>query len=350
MIEKSVNRVGIRPPDHGSGSRRDTSFTSCGRRTVRIVDSALYVPEGVVDNDHLSRLTGRPPDWFYRVSGIRERRRITTEDGVNELALRAVAPIAERNPVRLGEVDYIIACSYTPWDTIGTIAHVVQRHYRLGKARAVLLSAACSSVVNALELVAALFESGRAERVLMVAAEHNSLYCNDRDDQSGHLWGDGAAALLLEAGQGADHAAQFAVIDVHTAAHGHVGEGPNAVCLTPHRGGLHMPHGREVFANACRYMAASARELLSRNELDVGALRLFVPHQANRRIMDHVAKDLGLAADQMASTIEKLGNTGSASVLVTLITYLCRLQRDDLVLLTVFGGGYSSGAALLLTY
>ena len=112
---------------------------------MRIIDSASYVPEGVVDNDYFSRLTGRPSEWFRRISGIQERRRVTDEGGVNELALRAVAPIAERNPAALGEVDYIIACSYTPGDTIGTIAHVVQRHYRLGSARAVLLSAACSS-------------------------------------------------------------------------------------------------------------------------------------------------------------------------------------------------------------
>ena len=109
-----------------------------------------------------------------------------------------------------------------------------------------------------------------------------------------------------------------------------------------------MPHGREVFTNACRYMAASAVKLLSRNEIDVGALRLFVPHQANRRIIDHVANDLGLAPNQIASTIETFGNTGSASVLITLITFLSQLQRNDLVLLTVSGGGYSSGAALLL--
>jgi len=315
---------------------------------VRIIDSASYVPEGVVDNNYFSRLTGRSPEWFHRVSGIQERRRITTEGGVDELALRAVAPIAERNPIALGEVDYIIACSYTPWDTIGTIAHVVQQHYRLGSARAVLLSAACSSVVNAMEIVAALFESGRAQCVLLVAAEHNSLYCDDHNDQSGHLWGDGAAALLLKAKRGGNQIAQFAVVDVHTAGHGDIGEGPNAVRLNPKHGGLQMSHGREVFANACRYMAASASKILARNELEVGALRLFVPHQANRRIIDHVANDLGLAPDQIASTIETYGNTGCASVLITLVHHAASLQRNDLVLLTVFGGGYSSGSALLL--
>jgi len=286
---------------------------------VKIIDSATYVPEDVVDNAYFSRLTGRPPEWFLRISGIRERRRMTAEGGVNELAIRAVAPIAERNPQALEGIDYVIACSYTPWDTIGTITHVIQRHYRLANARAVLLSAACSSVVNAMEFVAALFESGRARRVLLVAAEHNSLYCDDRDDQSGHLWGDGAAVLLLEARRASDQASQFVVVDVHSAAHGDVGEGPDAVRLNPGFGGLKLSHGREVFANACRYMAASALKLLTRNELEVGALRLFVSHQANRRIVDHVASDLGIAPDQGTSTIEVLGNTGRASVLITLI-------------------------------
>ena len=184
--------------------------------------------------------------------------------------------------------------------------------------------------------------------MLLVAAEHNSRYCDDRDDQSGHLWGDGAAALLLERIGAVGQSAQFAVVDIHTAAHGDVGAGPDAVHLNPSGGGLQMPHDPEVFANPCRYMAASASKVLTRNELGVGALRLFVPHQTNRRIIDHVATDLGLAPDQIATTIETYGNTGSASVLITLIKHLALLRRNDLVMLTVFGGGYSSGTALLL--
>jgi 3-oxoacyl-[acyl-carrier-protein] synthase-3 len=138
------------------------------------------------------------------------------------------------------------------------------------------------------------------------------------------------------------------VVDVCSAAHGGIGDGPEAIQLNLAGRGLTMRNGREVFGHACRYMAAGATSMLERNELSIESLRLLVPHQANQRIINHIAQDLGLAADQVASTIERFGNTGSASVLITLVEYLPKIKRNDLVLLSVFGGGYSSGTALLL--
>ena len=312
-----------------------------------VIDAASFLPEAIVDNHYFAAKTGKPEEWFGRVTGIRERRRASAGMGVNELAINAVTPLASRDADKLAEVDYIIACSYTPSDTIGTIAHVVQRHFHIEHARAVLISSACSSVLNGLELAAALFESGRAAKILLVAAEHNSLYAHDDDPQSGHLWGDGAAALVLGATpEGAPHA-MFDVVDLITAAHGHLGTGPEAVSLKARGPGLTMPHGREVFVHACHQMVVASRKLLERCGIGVDSIKLFVAHQANRRIMNHVAHDLGLRDEQVASTIETCGNTGCASVLITLIEHQKRLQSGELALLAVFGGGYSSGAALL---
>jgi 3-oxoacyl-[acyl-carrier-protein] synthase-3 len=315
---------------------------------VYIIDAASFLPEAIVDNHYFAARTGRAAEWFSRVTGIRERRRTTGGMDINELSLRAVAPLAERDGERLTGVDYIIGCSYTPSDTIGTIAHVVQRQFHLVHARAVLISSACSSVLNGMELAAALFESGRARRILLVAAEHNSLYARDEDPQSGHLWGDGAAAMLLGAEPGgATPGSMFDVLDLVTAAHGHLGSGPDAVSMRARAGGLTMPHGREVFHHACQQMAAASRKLLDRCQIGIASVKLFVAHQANRRIMNHVAGDLGLSDEQVASTIETCGNTGCASSLITLIEHRQRLKSGDLALMAVFGGGYSSGAALL---
>lgn len=306
---------------------------------------AEYLPARVVDNRYFSARTGREPEWFERRTGIRERRRAAPEENANTMAVDAVARLAETLPGGLPDVDLVIGCSYTPWDTIGTMAHVVQRRFELRTARALYISSACSSFINALELAAAFFETGRSRTALIVAVEHNSLYCSDDDDQSGHLWGDGAAAVLVSrepSGNGT-----IEIVDVTTAGLGHLGQGPEGVFLTPKGAGLVMPHGRDVFQHACQGMEEAARELLERHRIAASDLRLLIAHQANRRILDRVAGQLGIAPERVATTVEELGNTGCASTPITLVRHRHLLRRGDLALMVAFGGGYSSGAALM---
>ena len=160
--------------------------------------SSEYIPQRAVDNEYFSALTGRPTHWFEQLTGIRERRRAAEGENTNTMAVCAVENLLRTSPGCLDGVDLIIGASYTPWDTIGTIAHVIQRQFSIANARALYLSTACSSFIDALDVVAAYFASGRATRALVVAVEHNSLYSSDSDDKSGHLWGDGAAALVLD--------------------------------------------------------------------------------------------------------------------------------------------------------
>lgn len=259
------------------------------------------------------------------------------------MAVAAARELARLEPSAMHDVDLIIGCTYTPWDTVGTLAHAVQRDLGITRARAFHLSAACSSVINAFEVVAAMFESGRSGVALVVAAEHNSRYARDRDEQSGHLWGDGAAAVLLRRGG----AGRLELIDVATAGLAHLGRGPEAVYLRPLADGLVMPFGKDVFGNACVEMETQARCLLSRNGLAPSDLRLVVPHQANQRILDRLSEALGLEPARVASSIASLGNTGCASTLITLQEHLCTLRSGDHLLIVVFGGGYSAGCALL---
>jgi 3-oxoacyl-[acyl-carrier-protein] synthase-3 len=310
-----------------------------------ILDTASYLPEMVVDNHHLSQLTGREPEYFLRRTGIHQRRRVPRGENTNTLAVSAARALQLEHRDWMSEIDLIIGCSYTSWDLIGTVAHAVQRECALHKARAFTLSSACSSVVNALEVAAAFFDSGRSRRALIVAADHNSLYSDDADQQSGHLWGDGAAAILLASD--ADSSMRYQLLDVWSAGLGHVGLGPAGVALTPRGQGLVMPNGKDVFKHACQEMETAARTLMTRQGLQASDIRLLVPHQANQRIMDHVASQLGMSADQVASTIAQFGNTGCASSVITLVAHQSRLAAGDLALLVAFGGGYSSGAALL---
>lgn len=307
---------------------------------------ADYVPEGRVDNAYFARLSGHEPQWFERRTGVQSRSRAAPGENTNTMAVEAVSRLAATNGAQLAEVGLVIGATYTPWDTIGTLAHTVQRRFELQNARAMLLSSACSSFIDALEVATAYLELGRARSALLVAAEHNSLYASDEDPTSGHLWGDGAAAALVTRERPADGPA-LRILETTAAGLGCVGTGPEAVRLEPRGAGLVMPHGKDVFHHACYGMEQTARALLGRRGLQPQDLRLFVAHQANRRIIDHVGQHLELQPEQVATTLEELGNTGCASAPITLSRNLHRLRPGDHALLVVFGGGYSAGGVLL---
>lgn len=306
--------------------------------------SAEYVPERVVDNEYFSALTGRPTTWFEQLTGIRQRRRAAQGENANTMAIAAVENLVRQVPDILQGVDLIIGASYTPWDTIGTIAHVVQKHFAIHNARALYLSTACSSFIDALEVVAAYFLSGRASKAIVIAVEHNSLYSRDSDDKSGHLWGDGAAAIVVtkdRSGQGVE------IVDVRAIGRGDLGRGPEGIQMVPHQDGLVMLYGKDIFMHACREMVAAAQNILQGNGLDIDAVQLVIPHQANKRIIDCVTEHLKMPAERVALTIQELGNTGCASVAITYHRNWQRLARGQIGVIVTFGGGYSAGAALL---
>lgn len=319
--------------------------TTTGEKSVLIQRLSAYMPPRVVDNIYFSRRTGRPAEWFVARTGILERRRAAAHENCGTMAVTAARALAERSTVDIATCDLVIGVSYTPWDTIATIGHHVQRALGIDNARVFHVSAACTSALVAIEIASTFFAAERAKLALVVAAEHNSLYSDDSDDQSGHLWGDAAAAILISPESAA--VSGFEVVDVLTSGLGHIGQGPEGVYLRPKNGGLSMPHGKDVFTNACRFMEKAAREMLNKHEMSAHDVRLLVPHQANLRIVQRVASRLGFDAARCGITVTSLGNTGCVSPLVTLAHYQDQLERGDYALLVAFGGGYSAGAALL---
>ena len=304
-----------------------------------------YLPETSVPNEYYAQLLGLNDEWIFKRSGIKRRTKAGATENTNTMSIEAVKRAAERLPYSLKEVDLIVGATYTPYDTVGTLAHAIQSHFGISKARVVSISSACSSFLNAVEIVEGYFAVNKARRAIVVASEHNSAYNDDRDEQSGHLWGDGAGAIFISREKITGD--EIRVLDVNTTGLGDVGKGLDAVYLRPNEDGLKMPCGKDIFVHATRYMVSEVESLLARNGLNLGDIRHLIPHQANSRIIHHVGGTLGLNNGQLIMNIENFGNTGCASTPIAISQNWDRFMAEELIVITVFGGGYSSGAMLL---
>ena len=304
-----------------------------------------YLPTTIIPNQFYTKLIGLSDEWIYKRSGIRSRTRAGTHENTNTMAVEATKAAIGRLPYSLKEIDLIVGATYTPYDTVGTLAHAVQRFFRIPEARVVSVSSACSSFLNAIEIVEGYFATNKARRAIVVASEHNGAYSDDADAQSGHLWGDGAAAVFISKEKISEE--DIEILDLNTTGLGHIGKGTEGVCLRPNEGGLKMPFGRDVFTNACKYMVSEVKDILEKNLLTPGQIVHLIPHQANSRIIAQLVEALGLHNGELIMNIEETGNTGCASTAIALSQNWRRFQKSELIVIAVFGGGYSSGAMLL---
>ena len=159
--------------------------------------TGYYVPADRVDNAHFRELNGLTSEWIEQRTGILTRSKSKPEENVNTMSVEAVLDALPRLPYDIKEVDLIVSASYSPHDTVATAAHTVQHLYQIAGAKALYLSSACSSFMNALEVVEGYFASGKAQKALVLSADKNSAYYNETDPKAGHLWGDAAAAFFL---------------------------------------------------------------------------------------------------------------------------------------------------------
>lgn len=311
-----------------------------------INSTGFYVPETSIPNSYFTELNGLTDDWIYQRTGIKSRARASEKETLNYMCQQAVEMAAEKLSYGITTIDLIIFASYTPSDTVGTTGHWIQREFNIENAKVFYISSACSSGMNAIEAVSAYFAAGLAKRALLICADRNSSFSDDTDSVAGHLWGDAAVAYFLSSER--YDAAETEVKDIMTQGLGHIGLGPEAVKLNLPHGGIQMPFGKDVFTYACTYIADNTRKILEDNNYQIQDLSYFIGHQANMRILKNVAHRLGLPEKKSLSNIERLGNTGSASALLVFAMNDSRFESNDLICMSVFGGGYSAGACLML--
>lgn len=304
-----------------------------------------YLPRQVVPNSYFKEVNGLDDDWIYSRTGIKNRSKAGENENTNTMGIKAVQQAVKDLPYPIEEVDLIIAATYSPYDTVATPAHAVQRLFNIGQAQCVSVSSACSSFINAMEIAQGYFAMGKATKALIIGSEHNSAYANETDPQSGHLWGDGAVAVFISPENYSGQDAR--IIDIYTRGLGHIGKAAEAVYLRPKNGGIGMPEGRDVFLNACHYMIEALEQVTKSYQKNILDLNWIPSHQANQRIIKTIAKQTEIPEERFLMNIEERGNTGSPSCAISLSENLYKIKPGDLVGLTVFGGGYSCGAMLL---
>lgn len=304
-----------------------------------------YLPSEIIPNSYFLDKNGMDEESIIRKSGIKTRVRAGKGENTNTMALEAVEAGLKDLPYDIKDVDLIIGATYSPYDTVGTLAHVVQQKYNIDKAIVFSISSACSSFLNAMEIVEGYFATGKATRAIVVNAEHNWAYVNESDPISAHLWGDGASAVFISKERLSDK--DHEVLSINTEGHAHIGRGPGAVCLKPLDGGIEMPDGRDVFYNAITFMSEKTDTILKKNGYSVDNLDYLIPHQANIRIINVIAETLKFPIEKVVINMVELGNTGAASSSIGYSQIFHDMKKDELAVVTVFGGGYSSGAMLV---
>lgn len=323
-------------------------------RKARVIGTGSYVPEKILNNFDLEKFLDTNDEWIVSRTGIRERRIAAEGENTSDLATRAAQRALEMAGVKGEEVDLIVVGTITgdfPWPAT---ACLVQNNLGARGAAAFDVSAACSGFVYALDAAVRRIESGASRTAVVIGAEILSRVVDWEDRNTCILFGDGAGAVVLQA-----HEGDNGVLSTHLHADGSFWE----LLYQPGFGSRHpaseagirdrLPflkmQGNEVFKVAVRSLSEVAQEALDANGLTAADLALFIPHQANRRILEATAKRLGVSDEQVYINVDRFGNTSGASIPIALdeANRAGRIKSGDLVLLDAFGGGFTWASALL---
>jgi len=319
------------------------------RSVVRGVGSAL--PSRVMRNADFEGIVDTSDEWIVQRTGIRERRIAgegETTASLGEAAARAALADAGLTPA---DIDVIVLATSTPDNTFPATAVEIQQRLGMHHGFAFDMQAVCSGFVYALTVADLHIVAGRARRVLVIGAETFSRILDWTDRTTCVLFGDGAGAVVLEAQEGTGAATDRGIVASSLRSDGahkdklYVDGGPSTTGTVGH---LRM-EGREVFKHAVAMITDVIEAVFAQAGVTAADIDWFVPHQANKRIIDASAKKLGIAAEKVVVTVDRHGNTSAASVPLALAEAVGdgRIGKGDLVLLEAMGGGFTWGAVLV---
>jgi 3-oxoacyl-[acyl-carrier-protein] synthase-3 len=320
-------------------------------RTVSIIGTGSYVPERILTNADLEKVVETSDEWITTRTGIKERRIAAHGEHTSHMAAKAAQNALDQAGVAAGEIDLIIVATVTPDTFFPSTACHVQRLLGADKAACFDVSAACSGFLYGIEVAQQFISNHTYNTVLVIGADKLSSIVNWNDRNTCVLFGDGAGALVVEAEMQNGSTKDRGVLATCLRSDGryrdklYVDGGPSTTGTV----GYVRMDGPEVFRHAVTNIAEVIDATLKKSGYQAADIDWFVPHQANRRILDGAARKLGLAPEKIVITVDKHANTSAASIPLAL-NAACRdgrIKKGDLVLMEAMGGGFTWGAVLV---
>lgn len=321
---------------------------------AKISGIASYVPDDILDNEMLSNMVDTSDEWITTRVGVKERRILHCEGkGSGFLGTKAVNKLIAEYGIDPDEIELLICATSNPDYRFPSTASVIAHDCGLHKAYAYDIQAACAGFIVTMQAARAYIQSGLYKKIIVVCAEKMSSMTDYTDRSTCPLFGDAAAAVLVEPtdepvgvmdgefhvdGEGLPHLLMKAGGSVKPASAQTVADREHFV----------YQEGRAVYKHAVRDMLSSSQSIMKRNGLSVDVIDWFVPHQANLRIIEAIAGRIGIADEKVLVNIQHYGNTSAASIPLCLDEYKKQLRKGDKIVMTAFGAGFTWGAMYLI--
>ena len=321
---------------------------------AKITATARYLPERILTNFDLEKMVDTNDEWIRSRTGIETRHLVKEGEATSDMGTQIALQLLEKSGKGPEEIDLILVATSTPDYLVCSTAALTQDKIGAKNAWGFDIAAACSGFIFALETASKFIESGRYKNAIVIGADTMSSIIDYTDRNTCVIFGDGGGGVLLESSDD-----DVGILDsiLYT-------DGSGSRYLNVPAGGsahptskdtvdkrMHFVHqdGKPIFKFAVKNMADVSKQILDQNKLTGDDLKLFIPHQANRRIIDAAAKRCGLPEDKVLINIHKYGNTTAGTIPIALneAAESGRLEHGDLLLLAAFGGGFTWGSMLI---
>ncbi len=322
---------------------------------IRAIITAVegYTPEDIIDNEMLSRMVDTSDEWIMTRIGIKTRHILKGDKGPSDMGKIVIDRILEKKNIAPSEIDLIVCCTVTPDMQFPATANIIADKCNIRNGFGFDINAGCSGFIYGITTATKYIESGFCKKVIVVGAEKMTSIVNYEDRATCPIFGDGAAAVLLEAEENSPygiidevlHSDGVGVKHLHQVAGGSIH--PATIETVMNRQHFIYQEGQAVFKWAVTKMAEVTEELLIKNNMQKKDIDFLLPHQANLRIIKATGDRLELDPKQVLINIEKYGNTTSATIPMLIYENQDKFQKGDNLILTSFGAGFTWGAVLV---